>query len=66
MLESLFNKVAGLQACNFIKKQLKHRLFCVKIAKFSRTPLFAELLGWLLLNIIVLNDEKCAFKDYLR
>ena len=24
VLESLFNKVAGLQACNFIKKTLQH------------------------------------------
>ena len=25
MLEFLFNKVTGLQACNFIKKRLQHR-----------------------------------------
>ena len=24
MLESLFNKIAGLKACNFIKKKLQH------------------------------------------
>ena len=27
MLESLFNKYAGLKACNFIKKRLQHRCF---------------------------------------
>ena len=31
MLESLFNKVADLQACNFIKKRLLHRFFCVNL-----------------------------------
>ena len=33
VLESLFNKVACHQACNFIKKRLKHRCFPVNIAK---------------------------------
>ena len=35
-MESLFNKVAGLKACNFIKKRLQHRCFLVNIAKFLR------------------------------
>ena len=30
VLESLFKKVANLQACNFIKKNLQHRRFPVK------------------------------------
>ena len=34
MLESLFNKVAGLKVCNFIKKKLQHRYFPVKFANF--------------------------------
>ena len=33
-----FNKYAGLQFCNFIKKRLQHRCFPVNIAKFLRTP----------------------------
>ena len=33
-LETLFNKVAGLQACNFIEKRLQHRYFSVHIANF--------------------------------
>ena len=37
MLESLFNKVAGLKACKFIKNRLQHRRFPVNIAKFLRT-----------------------------
>ena len=37
VLESLFNKVAGLRACNFIKKRLQHPYFLVNIVKFLRT-----------------------------
>ena len=36
MLESLFNKAAGLKACNFIKKRLQHRYFLVNIVKYLR------------------------------
>ena len=34
MLESLFNKIAGLKVCNFIKKRLQNRCFPVKFVKF--------------------------------
>ena len=40
MLESLFNKIAGLKDCNFIKKRIQHRCFPVNIAKFLRTVFF--------------------------
>ena len=36
-MESLFNKVASLQAYNFIKKRFQQ-----KFAKFLRTPFFTE------------------------
>ena len=39
MLESLFNKFIGLQACNFTKKRLQHKRFPVKIANFKNTYL---------------------------
>ena len=39
MLKFLFNKVAGLQVCIFIKKRLQHRCFPVNIARFLRTPI---------------------------
>ena len=42
VLESLFNKVAGLDACIFIKKRKQHRYFPVNIAKFSGTVFFIE------------------------
>ena len=34
VLESLFSKFVGFQACNLIKKRLQHRWFPVNIAKF--------------------------------
>ena len=37
VLESLFSKIVGLQACKFIKKRLQHRFFSGKFAKFVRT-----------------------------
>ena len=39
VLEPLFNKVARLQACSFIKKRLQHRCFHVDFAKFLRTTI---------------------------
>ena len=43
MLESLFNKAAGLNVCNSIKKKLQHSCFSVKFANFLRT-LFLQFL----------------------
>ena len=42
MLKSLFNKVAGLEACKFIKERLQHRCFPVNIAEFLRRVLFIK------------------------
>ena len=44
MLESVFNKVAGFQACNFVKSGLHHRCYLVKFAKFLITLFFTEYL----------------------
>ena len=38
--QSVFNKVAGLHACNFVKKRLQHRWYLVKFVKFLRTLFF--------------------------
>ena len=43
VLESLFDKVEGLQACNVIKKRLQHRYFAIKIAKFLRISIFKNI-----------------------
>ena len=37
MLKSLFNKLIGVQACNFTKKILQHRRFPMNIANFKNT-----------------------------
>ena len=37
-----FNKIAGFQACNFIKKRLQNRCFPVNIAKFFKSTYFEE------------------------
>ena len=43
MSESLFNKIAGLKVCNFIRKRLHHSCFLVvNIVKFLRTAFFIE------------------------
>ena len=43
MLESYFNKVAGLQAYNFIKKRVQHRCFPVNITKLLRTSILKNI-----------------------
>ena len=50
VLESLFNELAGLQACKFIKKKLQHRCFPVNIAKFLRAAFAIEFHQWLFLE----------------
>ena len=51
VLESLFNKIAGLTACNFISisslKILQHKCFPENIAKFLPTAFFIEQPGGL-------------------
>ena len=42
VLESLFNKVVGLKACNFTKKSIQHKCFPVNIANFLRTTFIIE------------------------
>ena len=38
-----FNKVAGHQCCNFIKKKLQRRYFLVNIEKFIITPILQNI-----------------------
>ena len=40
MLESLFNKAAGLKACNFIKKDTSAEVFLCEIYKSSKNTFF--------------------------
>ena len=59
-----FDRFAGLNECNFIKKRLQHKCFSGKLVKFLRTPVFKEHLQWLFLGIISRNDmpKKCKSK----
>ena len=43
VLESLFNKVASLKACSFIKKSLQRRCFPGNIANFLRTSILQNI-----------------------
>ena len=45
VLESLFNRITGLQVCHFIKKTLQHKCFPVKFGKFLRTPILGNIYG---------------------
>ena len=65
VLESLFNKYAGLKACNFIKKRLQHRFFPVKFAKFLRTPFLTEHVRWLLLEISHELSLYCIWEQWM-
>ena len=42
VLASLFNEVAGLRACCFMKKRLQQNCFLVKYVTSLRTPVFTE------------------------
>ena len=57
IFESLFNNVAGLNACSCIKKWLQHRCFPVVIAKLLRTAFSIENLWWLLLKTKLLIKD---------
>ena len=42
VLQSLFNKVGGLKACNFILKRLQHSCFPREYSKIFKTTCFRE------------------------
>ena len=50
MLQSLFNKVAAIQASNVIKKRLQHSYFAVNIAKFLRASILKNICERLFLH----------------
>ena len=58
VLETLFNKVAGLQARNFNKKRLQHRYFYVKFVKLLRTLILKYFCEWLLQNFYFGKSHK--------
>ena len=66
VLESLFTKAAGPQACNFVKKRIEHRCFTVKFAKFLRASFFTEHPWWLLFRINNSNNPAIYSKIFLQ
>ena len=63
-LESLFNKIAGLKACNFIKKRFQHRSFPVNIAKFLRKPILKNICKRLLLSLTTTFPQISLMEEY--
>ena len=59
MLESLFNKVAGLMTCSFIKKRLRHKCFPVTFPNFCE---FCQICVWLLLQKACFNTICTMFQ----
>ena len=55
VLESLFNRFAGFNTFNFLKKRLRHRCFPVNIAKFLRTLILMKICEQLLLPFLLLT-----------
>ena len=55
MLESLCNKVAGLQASSFIKKIPQHGSFLQKYCKVSKNTYFEEHLPTAVSNLFGVN-----------
>ena len=51
VLETLFDKVTGLRAYNFIKKRHQHRCFPVNITTCLRAPISKNICEWLLLYL---------------
>ena len=56
VLESLFNKVAGLKACSFIKKT-PTQVFSCEYCEIFKKPFFIEHLRWLLLLFEVIEKR---------
>ena len=56
VLEFLFDKVAAVTVCNFIKKRQQYRCFPVKFATFLRTSFFTEHLRWLAASKVFCKD----------
>ena len=63
VLECLFNNVAGLRACKFVKKIFQHRCFPVKFATFLRTPTLTNVCEQLLLFLVIWLNSKSFFRN---
>ena len=57
VLESFFDKVAGLQVRNFIKKRLQQSYFPVKFVKFLKAPMLKNIGKRLLLWVVCFTKQ---------
>ena len=59
--ESVFNKVAELKACNFIKKETPTQVFSCEYGKLFKNSLFVKHLWWLLLYLLgmIISRNPC-------
>ena len=55
VLESPFNRLAGLKTYNFLKNGIQHRCFPVNIAKFLRTLILTKICEQLFLQFLLLT-----------
>ena len=62
MFKSLFNQVAGLQVCNFIKKGFQHRCFSVNIAEFLKMLISKKIYERVLCQAKLFIHEDCKRK----
>ena len=62
MLETLFNKAAGME---LYLKETPTRCFPVKIAEFVRTPFFIEHPWWLFLSVHI-KEERVIDSMYIK
>ena len=46
VLESLFKKASGHEACKFIKKRLQHSCFPAKLKRYSRVLFLQNASSW--------------------
>ena len=63
VLKSLINKVAVLQACNFLNKRLKRRCFPLNIAKILITLILKNIWEQLLLKFYNLLGTSPSIKS---
>ena len=66
MLESLFNKVAGLQTWKFVKKRLQHSFFHVSNAKSLRTPILKNIWEWQVLEELGRGSLESTYKAHFK
>ena len=66
LLKYLFNRVACLQICNFLKKRLQHRYFPMEFTKYLRKPILKNICEQLLLEPLFHLDLFGNLRFWLR